>query len=74
MFRNLKNLEIGDILFVSSNEVGKVEYEIYDIYTVNPEDVTCLSQDTEGRLEITLITCTNDSKKRIIVKAKEKEG
>lgn len=73
MFRNLRNLEIGDNLWVSDNEVGKVEYEIYDIYTVYPEDVKCLSQETEGRREITLITCTNDSQKRVIVKAREKD-
>lgn len=73
MFYNLRDLEIGDALYLSDNEVGKVEYEVYDIYSVAPEDVSCLSQETEGRREITLITCTNDSKKRIIVKAKEKE-
>ena len=49
------------------------EEPAYDIYTVEPEDVKCLSQETEGNLEVTLITCTNDSKRRIIVKAKELE-
>ena len=73
MFYNLRDLEIGDMMYLSDNEVGRLEYEIYDIYMVEPEDVSCLSQETEGRREITLITCTNDSKKRIIVKAKEKE-
>lgn len=73
MFRNLRKLDVGECLWVIDNEVGKVEYEIYDIYTVEPENVDCLSQETDGRREITLITCTNDSKKRIIVKAKEKE-
>lgn len=73
MFYNLRDLEIGDVMYLSDNEVGRLEYEIYDIYTVEPENVECLSQETEGRREITLITCTNDSKKRIIVKAKEKE-
>lgn len=73
MFSNLRELKIGDTLWVTDNEIGKVEYEIYDIYTVKPEDVSCLSQKTEGRKEITLITCTSDSKKRIIVKAKERE-
>lgn len=73
MFYNLRELKIGDSLWLSDNEIGKVEYEIYDIYSVEPENVKCLSQETDGRLEITLITCTNDSKKRIIVKAKEKE-
>ena len=73
MFRNLRNLKIGETMWVTDHEIGKIEYEIYDIYTVQPEDVKCLAQETEGRRELTLITCTNDSKKRIIVKAKEKE-
>ncbi len=71
MFRNLKNLEIGDGIFILDNKIGKVEYEVYDVYKVVPEDVSCLSQDTSNR-EITLITCTSNSSKRIIVKAKEK--
>lgn len=71
MFHNIRKLKVGNTLFVSDNEVGKVEYEIYDIYTVEPEDVTCLSQQTAGKKEVTLITCTTDSKKRIIVKARE---
>lgn len=72
MFHNLKNLKIGDILYISDNKIGKIEYEIYNIYKVDPEDVSCLSQQTNGTKEATLITCTTDSEKRIIVKAREK--
>lgn len=71
MFYNVKKLKIGDKLFVSDNETGKIEYEIYNIYQVLPEDVSCLSQETNGKREVTLITCTIDSEKRIIVKARE---
>lgn len=71
MFHNLKKLEIGDKVVLKDNNIGCVEYEIYNIYTVIPEDISCLSQDTYGKKEVTLITCTNDSKKRIIIKARE---
>lgn len=71
MFFDLKKLKIGDKLSIVDNEVGRVEYEIYDIYQVMPEDVSCLAQETDGKKEVTLITCTNDSTKRIIVKATE---
>ena len=71
MFHNLKKLKVGDIFFISDNVIGRVEYEIYDIYKVFPENVNCLSQNTNGNKEVTLITCTYDSKKRIIVKARE---
>ena len=72
MFHDLKDLNVGDNLFIIDNNVGRVEYEIYNIYKVLPDDVGCLSQETNGEKEVTLITCTNDSSKRIIVKAKEK--
>lgn len=71
MFHNLKELELGDTLWVKDNKVGCIEYVIYDIYTVLPSDTRCLSQNTDGDREVTLITCTSDSKKRIIIKAKE---
>lgn len=71
MFYHLKELEIGNKLTISDNTIGKVEYEIYDIYNSSPEDVSCLKQNTNGEKEVTLITCTNDSQKRTIIKAKE---
>ena len=72
MFHDLKKLEKQDNLFIIDNKVGKVEYEIYDIYKVVPEDTSCLEQETNGKKEVTLITCTSDSEERIIVKATEK--
>ena len=71
MFRNLKKLNLGEKLFIADNEIGKVEYEIFDIYKVFPEDTSCLTPATTDEREVTLITCTTDSKQRIIVKAKE---
>lgn len=73
MFRNLKKLNIGDKLILTDNTIGKIEYEIFDIYTVIPEDTSCLFPVIDGKREITLITCTNDSSRRIIVKAREVE-
>ena len=49
---------------------------ITDFYIdkVVPENVECLDAVTIGEKEVTLITCTTDSKYRIIVKAKEIEA
>lgn len=71
MFRNLRKLEIADRFTVSDNVIGKVEYEIFNIYIVPPEDISCLNQNTNGEKQVTLITCTRDSKYRLIVKARE---
>lgn len=72
MFYGIKKLQIGDTFFITDNKVGKVEYEIFNIDKVLPQNVECLDAITIGEKEVTLITCTSDSKYRIIVKAREK--
>ena len=72
MFSKIKKLNIGDKVILEDNKNGSFEYEIYEIYRVEPNDVKCLSQETDGKKELTLITCTSDSKKRIIVKSRER--
>lgn len=69
MFYHLKKLKEGDEIFLTDQKNRCYGYRIYHIYKVSPQDISCLSQDTEGKEEVTLITCTNDSKLRIIVKA-----
>ena len=71
MFYNLKQLKNGDKIYLTDTKNNCLEYQVYNVSRVQPENVNCLSQDTNGCTEITLITCTSDSKKRIIVKAKE---
>jgi len=72
MFNHLIDLKIGDSLFLTNNKSGIVEYEIYDIYKVKPQNVEPLSQKTNGKKEVTLVTCCNYSNDRLIIKAKEK--
>lgn len=72
MFSGIKKLELGDTLFITDSKIGKVEYEIFNIDKVVPNNVECLDPITEGEKEVTLITCTNDSTKRVIIKAREK--
>ena len=70
-FSKVPTLVNGDIIqitdFVNNHTV---EYAVYDKYLVVPEDVSCTSQNTDGRTEITLITCTDDSSQRWIIKAR----
>lgn len=70
MFNHIIELEIGDIIILIDNENGKVTYEVYDIYKVKPNETEVLSQETNGAVELTLITCSDYSSKRIIVKAR----
>ena len=69
-FSKVPTLVNGDIIEISTtNET--VQYSVYSKYVVEPTDVSCTSQKTDGKREITLITCTDDSKQRVIVKARE---
>ena len=70
-FSKVPTLVCGDIVEITDLSNMTLKYEVYDIYTVSPEDRSCTSQLTNGKKEITLITCTNDSSARVIVKARE---
>ena len=69
-FSKVTTLENGDIIQITDESGKTIEYSVYDKYQVVPEDVSCTSQLTDGKKEITLITCTNDSQMRVIVKAR----
>ena len=71
MFNNIINLEIGDIIKLIDNKHGEINYIVFDVYKAEPNDNTPLSQKTEENVEITLITCSDYSTKRIIVKARK---
>ena len=70
-FSKVPTLNNGDIIEITDLTGRTLKYSIYDKYIVDPSDVSCTSQRTNGDKEITVITCTNDSSQRVIVKAKE---
>lgn len=72
-FSKLPTLEIGDIVEITDLSERTIEYEVYDIHTVEPSNVDDTTQKTNGKKEVTLITCTDDSSQRVIVKCKEKK-
>ena len=69
-FSKVPTLESGDVIEITDLTGRTLRYSIYNKYEVVPEDLSCTSQLTNGKKEITLITCTNDSKLRVIVKAR----
>ena len=71
IFKRLAELSVGDTFTIIDRDLEETEYEIKQIYSVEPNDLTCLMQD-ENKVEITLITCENGSTTRLIVKAEEK--
>ena len=70
-FSKVPTLENGDIIEITDTKGRTVKYTVYNKYTVTDDDMSPVSQLTNGRKDITLITCTDDSKERVIVKATE---
>lgn len=70
-FSKVPTLVVGDTVELTDLTKRKITYQVYDKYTVDPSDISCTTQLTGGKKEITLITCTDDSKQRVIVKCKE---
>lgn len=71
MFGKLSSINNGDIVKLTDLSGRTLEYRVYNKYIVYPEDVACTSQITNGLKEMTLITCTNGGKQRLIVKCRE---
>ena len=71
LFGKLSQMEIGDIATLKDMNGKTVTYEAYKIYVVEPTDVSCTSQLTNGKREITLITCKNYGTQRLVVQCRE---
>ena len=66
IFKNLYKVKVGDIVEVQyGNKIFK--YKIYQKKIVEPNNSSLLTQDLSKK-EITLITCTNRAKQRLILK------
>lgn len=72
MFSKVKNLSNGDIIYITDAQGRKIEYEVYNKYNTSGNDGEYITRNTQGAREISLSTCTDDSKARTIVWAKEK--
>ena len=68
IFKNLYKVKIGDIIEIKTdNNIYK--YKLTERVIVNPSDSSLLTQDISKK-EITLITCINRAKERLILKGK----
>ena len=71
MFGKVKKLEIGDIIEIEDLYKNVVKYEVFNMYVTDPNDVSCVEPVNPDSREVTLITCTNGNKNRLITKARE---
>ena len=71
MFSNLKKLQNGAIIYITDESGNQVKYKMYKSYRTSGDDATYMTRNTNGKREISLSTCTDDSKARLIVWARE---
>ena len=67
-FSNLNKLEVGDIIVMYDLENNKYEYTIYSKYEVDENNINDVIRQ-EYYQELTLVTCTIDRNKRLVIKA-----
>jgi len=70
-FSDNAKLAVGDKIYVTDETGQTITYVIYKKYQTTPEDASYATVDTEGKREVVLTTCTDDSKNRIIICAEE---
>jgi len=70
-FSRLDELKINDKIKLVNLKGEVFEYIVFDIFETNDDDMSILK--STKNFELTLLTCNNSNKKRIIVKAYMKE-
>ena len=71
MFSNTKKLKIGDEIVLTDFSGKTLKYRIFDKYIIEPNDVSCTESVNKDQREVTLITCTNGRRNRLVIKANE---
>ncbi len=70
-FGNNDKLVLGDKIYITDNTGTRIKYNIYNIYETSPDDSDFITRETNGKREISLSTCTDNSKARLIIWAVE---
>lgn len=69
-FSNNKKLNTGDKIYITDSTGKRLSYSIYNKYETEENDSEYMTRDTQGAIEISLSTCTDDGKRRLIIWAK----
>ena len=70
-FSNNKKLSKGDKIYITDLDKKRIAYTIYNIFETSDTDTKFYNRNTDGKREITLSTCTDDSSARLIIEARE---
>ena len=70
IFNDLHKIKIDDEIIITTSN-GEFIYVVNDIFETEPTNMGFLSQDNDLK-ELTIVTCSNQGKDRLIVKARLK--
>lgn len=70
LFSNNKKLALGDTIQIKGLDGKTLNYTIYEIFETTPTDTKYMSRNTDGRIEISLSTCTDDGNNRLVILAR----
>ncbi len=69
-FAKNKNLKVGDKIYITDLQGNRLEYTIYNKYYTPESDTSYISRQTDGKIEVTLVTCDATGKNRLVVCAR----
>ena len=73
LFNDLHKAEVGmDVEVIT--QYGAYWYTITEMYVVDPTDVSCIDRRDDGKNIITMTTCINSGKQRLIVVGEMKQS
>ena len=72
-FSQNKTLQNGDEIYITGTDNVKEKYVVYNKFEASPEDTSFYDINTNGEKVITLSSCTDDAKNRVIIQAKSEE-
>lgn len=69
-FANNYKIQIGDAIYVKDMDGVELKYDVYDIQELGENDKSFVQRNTNGGIEVTLSTCTDNVINRIVIFAK----
>lgn len=70
LFSRLHELENNDVIQIYDLRGQNKKYIVFNKYETEANDVSCTSQETNGEILLTMLTCNNVSGKRLVLVAK----
>ena len=69
-FGKNKYLKVGDKIYITDLNGNRMEYTIFNKYATPESDTSYITRTTDGKIEVTLVTCDATGDNRIVVCAR----